>query len=64
MKTATAEAELNIRVKCPHCSDFLDVTDDLKGYMYSMTDLSLGMIKIKCNNPPCQKDFIVNEITY
>lgn len=64
METATAQANLDIWVHCPHCTEFQDVTEQLRECLDD--DLRASDIdqEITCSNPACEKEFIVVNITY
>jgi len=63
-KEAIAHTFLEIRVQCPYCSNYQDVTDELLGDLGD--DLRADNLEkeITCDNDACQHKFIVNRVDF
>jgi hypothetical protein len=63
-KEAEAQTTLEIHVNCPHCDNFMDVTEKLKEHLDSDLKASNLDIVVKCDNKSCNESFIINNINY
>jgi endogenous inhibitor of DNA gyrase (YacG/DUF329 family) len=62
MKKTTAQTTLEINTDCPHCGEFIDITDQAKDQLDD--DLRAHDIDCEITCPDCGKTFEVTEIYY
>lgn len=64
MKKTTADTTLEVWTDCPHCNEYLEVTEQLReclGEDLRATDIEE---EITCDNKKCGKTFLITEINY
>jgi uncharacterized Zn finger protein len=62
MKECKAQTTLEVNCDCPHCDEWLDITDEAREYLDETLRAEEIELQITCEE--CGEVFIVTDITY
>lgn len=67
MKTATARVDLEVWANCPHCDEPQEIkeeVDEAEAWFSHRLDIPKCEVEILCENPDCEKQFLVTKANF